>query len=185
MKEVIDILNQLLADAKVFYQNLHNFHWNIQCMHFFEFHEKLGELYDAVGADTDVFAERILALGGTPISTYTEYLEMSGIPERPVESNSQVIIKAVLEDLYSTEKRLNEVRKIAVEADDEGTNALMGEKLMCIQKGIWMWSASLHEKPDLEKSESESSGTEEEDDSEKKAEGGSLKDPEGMVFKIS
>lgn len=157
MKEVIEQLNQLVADSKVFFQNLQNFHWNVQCMHFFELHEQLGDLYDVVAADFDQFAERILALGGTPTSKYSEYLEMSGIPERDVESNSQVIIVAVIEDLYSTEKQLNVVRKLAVEADDEGTNAIMGEKLICVQKAIWMWSASLHEKPNLEEGESESS----------------------------
>lgn len=150
MSKVIDGLNQLVADSKIFFQNLQNFHWNVQCMHFFELHEQLGELYDVVAADFDQFAERVLALGGTPTSKYSEYLEMSGIPERDIESNSQVIIVAVIEDLYSTEKQLNVVRKLAVEADDEGTNAIMGEKLICVQKAIWMWSAHLHQKPNPE-----------------------------------
>ena len=184
MSKVIDGLNQLVADSKIFFQNLQNFHWNVQCMHFFELHEQLGELYDVVAADFDQFAERVLALGGTPTSKYSEYLEMSGIPERDIESNSQIIIKAVIEDLYSTEKQLNVVRKLAVEDDDEGTNAIMGEKLICVQKAIWMWSAHLHKKPNLEEGVSEGE-SEEDDSSEKKAEGGSLKKPEGMVFKMS
>ena len=129
-KAVTKELNQLLASAKVFYQNLHNFHWNVQGMHFFILHPKLGELYDCVGADVDEFAERILQLGGTPVSTYSEYLRMSGIPERPIEVKDNKIIQAVLEDLYATEKQLNLVRKLAVAADDEGTNTMMGDKLL-------------------------------------------------------
>ena len=166
-KAVTKELNQLLASAKVFYQNLHNFHWNIQCMHFFVLHGQLGELYDAVGTDIDEFAERILQLGGTPISTYSEYLRMSGIPERPIESRSDKIIQAVLEDLYATEKQLNMVRKLAVAADDEGTNTMMGDKLLGVQKAIWMWSALIHEKPNLERGISEPTGSDIPEDNDK------------------
>jgi len=141
--KVIDELNQLLADSKVFYQNLHNFHWNIRGENFFPLHCKLGELYDVIGDDTDEYAERVLALGGTPLSTYTAYIQTSGIKEEQAVSSDKYIINSVLKSLQSSIKQLNKVKQAAVERDDEGTIAIIGPKLICAQKQLWQFSAFL------------------------------------------
>lgn len=141
MSKVIEELDQLLADSMVFAQNLHNYHWNIQGCHFIPYHGKLGEMYDAVSADVDVFAERILQLGGTPTSTLSGFIKKSGIEEEDAVSDKDRILELVLRDLYKTVDQLNKTRKAAVAVDDEGTNAIMGEKLLCIQKQVWMFSA--------------------------------------------
>lgn len=143
MSKVIEELNQLLSDSKVFEQNLYNYHWNIRCKHFLSYHEKLGELYEMVGGDIDEFAERILQLGGTPISKMSEYLEKSGVEEEDVVHDAEKIWELVLRDLYKTVDALNKCRKAAVSNDDEGTNTMIGDKLLCVQKQVWMVSSIL------------------------------------------
>lgn len=143
MNKVIDELNQLLSDAKVFEQNVYNYHWNIRGKHFLEYHEELGDLYEAIGADFDAFAERILQLGGTPISKMSEYLEKSNIEEEDVVEDVDRIIELVVRDLYKTVDQLNIVRKAAVTDDDEATNTLMGDRLLCTQKFLWMYSSAM------------------------------------------
>ena len=44
--QVVNALQQLLADYHVFYANLRGLHWNIQGKKFFALHQKFEELYD-------------------------------------------------------------------------------------------------------------------------------------------
>ncbi len=49
--------------------------------HFFTLHEKFEELYDEANGHIDVLAERILTIGGRPVSTLKECLEIATIQE--------------------------------------------------------------------------------------------------------
>ena len=70
-KKLTEILNKLLADYEIFYQNLRGFHWNIKGREFFELHVKFEELYNEAFIKIDEIAERILTLEGIPMHTYT------------------------------------------------------------------------------------------------------------------
>ncbi len=43
--ELADLLNDLLANYSIFYQNVRGYHWNIIVDKFFELHVKFEELY--------------------------------------------------------------------------------------------------------------------------------------------
>ena len=61
---VVNGLNQLLADYQVFYQNLRGFHWNIKGHGFFVLHGKFEDMYNDVANKVDEIAERMLVLPG-------------------------------------------------------------------------------------------------------------------------
>jgi starvation-inducible DNA-binding protein len=67
-------LNQLLASYQIHYQNLRSLHWNIKGQGFFELHLKYEELYNRTLVIVDDLAERILSIGETPLSSFSEYL---------------------------------------------------------------------------------------------------------------
>ena len=69
-KTLIKLLNELLANYQIYYQNLRNFHWNVSGPNFFELHAKFEELYTAANGGVDAVAERILTLGARPYSSY-------------------------------------------------------------------------------------------------------------------
>lgn len=48
MKNIINELNEFLADLNVFYRKLQNYHWNIAGKNFFVIHQKLEEYYDDI-----------------------------------------------------------------------------------------------------------------------------------------
>ena len=79
--ELEKILNEFLADLNVFYRKLQNYHWNIQGKDFFQVHSKLEELYNEINEQVDEIAEHILILGGQPIGTLKDYMEISKIKE--------------------------------------------------------------------------------------------------------
>ena len=64
----IEKLNKLLSDYQIHYQNLRGFHWNIKGKSFFTLHSVFEKYYDQAAERVDEIAERILMLGGTPLT---------------------------------------------------------------------------------------------------------------------
>ena len=64
--ELAALLNDLLANYSIFYQNTRGYHWNIRGNKFFELHVKFEELYNDLFVKIDDVAERILTLGHVP-----------------------------------------------------------------------------------------------------------------------
>ncbi|MBL7897662.1 MAG: DNA starvation/stationary phase protection protein, partial [Crocinitomicaceae bacterium] len=91
-------LNELLAGFQLMYQNLRGFHWNIRGDKFFELHLKFEELYNDVNLKVDELAERILALDGKPLHTFSSYLKKSKIKEQPDVSDGKKILKLLISD---------------------------------------------------------------------------------------
>lgn len=139
-----DKLNQLLASYHVHYQNLRMLHWNIKGEKFFELHAKYEELYTRTQTIIDDLAERILALGKTPLSVFSEYIQHSVIAESQVISEGNRGIQYVINaqnDLLVVER---ELLKLSDSHEDEGTNALISSLIQEKEKTNWMFHASLH-----------------------------------------
>ena len=81
MEDILNNLNTFLCDLNVFYRKLQNYHWNIKGKDFFIVHQKLEEYYTEVNTQIDEIAEHILALGGQPLGTLKDYLNITKIAE--------------------------------------------------------------------------------------------------------
>jgi starvation-inducible DNA-binding protein len=141
----IDKLNQLLASYEIHYQNLRSLHWNIKGEKFFELHVKYEELYTRNQLIIDELAERILTLGETPLSRFSDYLIHSVIAENDIISDGNRGIEYVLtaqKQLLIVEK---EILKLSDTNLDEGSNALMSDLIREKEKTNWMFSSWLHQ----------------------------------------
>jgi starvation-inducible DNA-binding protein len=145
-KELTAKLNSLLASYQVHYQNLRGLHWNIKGAYFFELHTKYEELYLRTQDIIDEIAERILAIEGTPLHTYTDYLKQAKIKE-----NATIHEGATgMDYLVSAQKELinleREILRLSDELADEGTNALMSDLIREKEKTTWMFTSWLNKK---------------------------------------
>lgn len=136
-------LQQLLADLHVFYMNLRGFHWHIEGKGFFALHEMFEKLYDSVGDKIDDVAERILTLGNSPESRFSEYLKKANIKEDGVSASSETTIKQTLDNLKTIITQMQKVSKVAENNDDSVTQGIMDEYIQEYQKTIWMLVATL------------------------------------------
>ena len=141
--EFNDKLNQLLASYQLHYQNLRSLHWNIKGKEFFELHLKYEELYTRTQVIIDDLAERILTLGLTPYSTFTDYLSHSIIKENAIISDGKEGMNYILEAQRSLLKLEKELLILSGENNDEGTNALMSDLVREKEKTNWMFAAWL------------------------------------------
>lgn len=142
--ELSIILNQLLADYEIFYQNLRGFHWNIKGREFFELHTKFEELYDDAFIKIDEIAERILTLEGEPLHTYTDYLKTSTIKEAKSVTNGVEGVKIIVKNFSTIITIEREILELANEANDEGTVSLMSDYITQTEKTLWMLNSYLH-----------------------------------------
>lgn len=65
---------------------------------FFTLHEKFEELYTESATHIDEIAERILAIGGKPVATMKEYLEISSIQEAAYGETAEGMVEAIMKD---------------------------------------------------------------------------------------
>ena len=142
-KELADLLNDLLANYSVFYQNTRGYHWNIKGDKFFELHIKFEELYNDLFLKIDDIAERILTLGHTPGHKFTEYLLSSTIQESNEVTDGSKAIEEVLISFKTILTKQRQILNLSANIDDEGTNALMSDYLREQEKLVWMYSAYL------------------------------------------
>ena len=148
LEPVVSELNILLADYHVYYQKLRNFHWNIIGKNFFDLHIKFEELYGDARLKIDELAERILTLRYHPVSTFSEYLEMSSIKEVKKLLSDQEMVEILLKDHKTILSRMKSVVDKADAAGDEGTIDLIGAYIRELEKSSWMlnaWSKSTND----------------------------------------
>lgn len=143
-KELADLLNDLLSNYSVFYQNTRGYHWNIRGHKFFELHEKFEELYNDLFVKIDEVAERILTLGYAPNHNFTHYLSESKINESKEVVNGTIIVDEILSAFQVLLEKQRTILNVSDDMNDEGTNALMSDYIREQEKLIWMYSAFLN-----------------------------------------
>ena len=142
VQQTVNALNQLLADYHIYYQNLRNYHWNIQGNHFFDLHEKFENLYNNAKSNIDEIAERILTLRFRPISTLKTYLEMANIREKSTKDENEMVTN-ILTDHKVIIAQMRKVADAASQCNDEGTIDMIGGFINTLEKNSWMLDAWL------------------------------------------
>ncbi|MCE7054220.1 DNA starvation/stationary phase protection protein [Algoriphagus sp. AGSA1] len=142
-KELSILLNELLANYSIFYQNVRGYHWNIQGDKFFELHSKFEELYNNLFLKIDEIAERILTLGFNPNYKFSSYLSTTLIKESNLASNGKNSIQEILESIQILLSKQRILLEKSEELNDAGTNDLMNDYVSEQEKLVWMYSAYL------------------------------------------
>lgn len=132
-------LNNFLADLNVFYRKLQNYHWNITGKDFFVIHAKLEEYYDEINEQIDEIGEHILIIGGEPLATLKDYLEVSTIEEAHNKKVSDAeVFKAIIKDFTSLLRKVTDIKKKADAKEDYATSSLMDDYITSYGKIVWM-----------------------------------------------
>ncbi|MEX2213848.1 MAG: DNA starvation/stationary phase protection protein [Phycisphaeraceae bacterium] len=136
-----DTLNALLADNMVFYQKLRAFHWTVRGQEFFSLHAKFESMYKAWAQVVDDLAERVLTIGGRPLTTLAAMIEHSQIREASGAPNARAMVSALQQDLEAIAQRTRGATAEAEVADDRGTANLLDTVGDQAEKDAWMLRA--------------------------------------------
>ncbi|OZI10546.1 DNA starvation/stationary phase protection protein [Bacillaceae bacterium SAS-127] len=142
-EKLVQSVNQQIANWTVLYTKLHNYHWFVKGPHFFALHDKFEELYTEASLHIDELAERLLALGGEPVATLKESLEMATVGEAEGKETAEQMVQSVVNDFTTIIAELKAAMDLAGEVDDETT----GDMLLAIHQGLekhaWMLKSFL------------------------------------------
>lgn len=141
VEPVVNALQQLLADYQIYYSNLRGFHWNVKGKDFFVLHKQYEEMYDNTAEKVDEIAERILMLDGVPAHKFSEYLKISKVKEQGYVTKGSEGVQNVMETISYFIASEREILKLASEAGDEATVAMMSDYISEQEKLMWMLNA--------------------------------------------
>jgi len=142
-EKLVKQLNQLLADYQLYYQNLRGFHWNVKGHLFFHLHDKFESLYKEANETVDEIAERVRALGATPLHTLEDYFQQAQLTSAKNISDGEEAVQVTLKNSQVLLHDLKEVLHLADEQNDEATLTLISDLITDTEKRIWMLKAFL------------------------------------------
>ncbi|WP_142303777.1 Dps family protein, partial [Neobacillus soli] len=123
--QLVSVLNKQIANWSVLYMKLHNYHWFVKGGQFFTLHIKFEDFYNEAGLHVDELAERLLAIGGKPVATMKECLEISSINEATGNESAEVMVESVINDFSIIIGELKEGMSFASEINDETTGDML------------------------------------------------------------
>jgi starvation-inducible DNA-binding protein len=139
--QLSSVLNKQIANWSVLYIKLHNYHWYVKGGQFFTLHTKFEEFYNEAGLHVDELAERLLSIGGTPVATMREYLELSSIQEATGSESAEEMVQSLINDFSIVIGELKEGMSLAGELDDETTGDMLLAIHSGLEKHVWMLKA--------------------------------------------
>ncbi len=143
MEKLYQALNKQVANLSVLFTKLHHFHWYVSGPNFYPYHAKLEEFYDEVNEVYDAVAERLLMIGGQPVSNMKGYLAITSLKEASGEEKPEDMLTHVLDDFKILVTEFKEALLLAQEHKDEATADLLIQTISSFEKHIWMISATL------------------------------------------
>jgi starvation-inducible DNA-binding protein len=137
-KEIAEGLSRLLADTYSLYLKTHNFHWNVKGPMFQTLHLMFETQYNELALAVDSVAERIRALGFPAPGTYSEYAQLSSIPETPGVPKAEEMIKLLVEGQEAVVRTARSIFPLLDEVHDEPTADLLTQRMQVHEKTAWM-----------------------------------------------
>ena len=142
--ELVDILNQRLADVADLKSQAKQAHWNVKGMHFIALHELFDRVAAAADEHTDLIAERITTLGGTAYGTVRQAAQKSSLAEYPLEiTDGTAHVDALSSALADFGKKVRGDIDRAGEIGDQDTADLFTEISRETDKNLWFVEAHI------------------------------------------
>ena len=143
-REVIDLLNQRLAESIDLQTQCKQAHWNVKGPSFIALHKLFDEINESVEDYVDLIAERIVQLGGIAEGTIGVVAERSELVDYPLVLTTGALHVSALSDALAMFGR--SVR-MGIEEMDELSDADSTDILTEISRGIdqWLWFVEAHQ----------------------------------------
>ena len=142
--ELINILNQRLADAADLKSQAKQAHWNVKGMQFIALHELFDKVATGADEQTDLIAERITTLGGTAYGTVRQAAQKSSLAEYPLEiTDGTAHVDALSSALADFGKKIRADIDRAGEIGDQDTADLFTEISRETDKNLWFVEAHI------------------------------------------
>lgn len=142
--QMIELLNQNLADIFDLYSQTKQAHWNIKGMNFMQLHELFDQLADDVLPFADELAERVTALGGVALGTTRLAAANTRLTNMPTDLvDGHDFVTALVDRFAVVSNNVREAIDTASNAGDEATADLFTEVTRALDKDLYFLEAHL------------------------------------------
>ena len=143
-RQMIENLNQHLADLFDLTSQVKQSHWNVKGKDFYQLHKLFDELAEQLLELVDLVAERATALGGYATGTARMAAASSRLPEIPTDINKGMdYVEALAERYAALGGTVRRAIDEADEAGDLGTSDLFTEVVRVLDKHLYFLEAHL------------------------------------------
>jgi starvation-inducible DNA-binding protein len=143
-EQMIELLNQHLADTFDLYSQTKQSHWNVKGAQFHSLHELFDKLAAELAGYADLIAERATALGGLARGTVRLAAARSQLPEYPLNAVAGLATVEALAERYGTiANSLRSAINIAHDVGDAASEDLLTEVTRGLDKALWFLEAHL------------------------------------------
>jgi starvation-inducible DNA-binding protein len=143
-QELIQLLNQNLADTLDLKTQVKQAHWNVKGREFFQLHQLFDSVAGHLEEGTDLIAERVTALGGTALGTARMAAQNSTIPEYDLDAiKGEEHVRAVVKRLAKLAASVRAAIDQSDELGDKSTADLFTEISRQADKDLWFLEAHL------------------------------------------
>ncbi|MEQ8468060.1 Dps family protein [Coleofasciculus sp. E2-BRE-01] len=143
-KEIAEGLSRLLADTYTLYLKTHYFHWNVTGPMFHSLHNMFETEYTELAVAVDDIAERIRTIGYPAPGSYSEFAELSSIPETRGVPEATEMVRLLVEANEAVVRTAREAFPAAERANDESSVDLLTERMRTHEKTAWMLRSMLN-----------------------------------------
>ena len=141
--EIIEALQQSLAETAVATLKAQTFHWNVTGMSFGALHELFEKVYRDHFDAQDELAEQVKALDGHADGRYSEFLKRSAITESDAKISAKAMVEALKSDQETLSATLRALAELSEQHGDVVTNDMAIERAHVHDKFAWILRAHL------------------------------------------
>ncbi|HEX8289096.1 MAG TPA: DNA starvation/stationary phase protection protein [Pyrinomonadaceae bacterium] len=138
VREIVETVNPLIADAFALYLKTKNFHWHLSGSHFREYHLLFDEHADSIFDSIDPLAERVRRIGGTTIRSISHVSQLQTIED---DNRDLVLPDEMVAELIADNLKLARQQRDAIEIcerrRDTPTSNVLQDVLDQTERRIW------------------------------------------------
>ena len=131
-------LKTAFASEYAFALKAQNFHWNVEGVHFQQFHELFGRIYEEVYGIIDDFAEKLRALHCYAPGSLSRLSILSQVEDQVEPLPDGAMVAMLLEDSDKMVILLKMVYDAAEAAGEHGFSNFLAERMDAHRKHSWM-----------------------------------------------
>lgn len=139
--DLIDLLNQALADTSDLWSQTKQAHWNVKGSAFYQLHLLYDELAGKLLGPADLLAERVVLLGGYAHGTVSMAAENSRIAPFPGPQDDPSYVTAMAERWAQYAELLRNAVETSAELGDPTTEDLFTQFTHVADRGTWFIEA--------------------------------------------
>jgi starvation-inducible DNA-binding protein len=143
MEELQKASKVAFASTFSFYLKAHNFHWNVEGIHFKELHDLFGAIYEEVYGSIDIFAEQIRSQGTYVPGSFQRFSMLTEIDDETNILPPEQMLQELLEDNEKIIKVLKLVFQESENNQEYGFSDFIAGRIDAHRKHGWMLRASL------------------------------------------